>query len=197
MNNKSIKIESLSKKEKNAVNQGLKDVKEGNLVRYESVDDFLEEMDRWWKDMPKWKRALTRLWYRIKSLPHDIWWGLKWRIVPRHKYNRLHTGLPPGYYDPCYSIPRAIFVATEKFVEGTRDTVDWEDEVGHSQAWKTFTEAAEWFKQNKKILDEGGIPERLESETWEENWKRELAWTEEKNQHLMNIMKHIDYMWYP
>lgn len=157
----------------------------------------LEEIDREWRETPMWKKLAWRFWWWLKRLPGDIWWGIKWRIVPKHKYNRLDTGLPPGYYDPCYSIPRAVFVTTERFVEETRETVAWEWDKDHLEAWKAFTGAVEWFRKNKDLLDDGGYIEKLDGESWDDCWKRELDWQEEKNQHLMNIMKYIDFMWYP
>lgn len=196
-----IKIENMSKKTQEKVGEGLKDVEEGRYKTYSSVSEFFEEFDRKWENRTRWQKfkdfLYYRMWRRMIDIPSDILWWFKWRVIPRHRYNYLQTGLEPGYYDPSYSLPLGLFYTTEMFIEGTKDVVDWDGTEDHQEAWKAFTEAVQWYHDNRKELGGEGDLEKREDETYQECWKRELAWRDERNEHLSNIIRYIDFMWYP
>ena len=44
------------------------------------------------------------------------WWVL-WRFHPRHRYNVVKTGLPPGYYDAPEAMLHACFSLLKDYVE--------------------------------------------------------------------------------
>src|SRR5665213_1368728 len=46
-----------------------------------------------------------------------LWWKLQHTYNHRHQYNRLDTGLPPGYYDPTTQILHAVMNCFRQYME--------------------------------------------------------------------------------
>lgn len=88
----------------------------------------------------------VRVKYRIYI--EDPIWNLKYRFVPKHKYNIVDTGLEPGYYDSCTRIPYAAFNELVRFVEHQENHghVDWSATEQHAAAWKEMHELVDWWK---------------------------------------------------
>lgn len=59
---------------------------------------------------------------------HNLWWKFNHTFVKRHQYNRLDTGLPPGYYDPCTTILYAVMNALKHYIEHGAKEFAWGDE---------------------------------------------------------------------
>lgn len=53
----------------------------------------------------------------LKKL-HDAKWWLYHRFHPKHRYNLVHTGLKPGYYDKDWLMFNACFNLLKDYVEG-------------------------------------------------------------------------------
>lgn len=57
------------------------------------------------------KIDLSGIKYRLYKFFYDFplrWW-FNHRFVPKHRYNIIRTGLPPGYYDPDDQLLHGIF----------------------------------------------------------------------------------------
>jgi hypothetical protein len=75
---------------------------------------------RWWR-----KRG-PRITHLIVSAPRNAWWMLMHRFHPRHRYNIVRTGLPPGYYDPDTRMMHAMMTCLSEYLRahGGADTMD-------------------------------------------------------------------------
>jgi len=114
---------------------------------------------------------------------YDAWWGIMHRVVPKHRYNMLPTGLPPGYYDPDTQITHAVFTCARKFVlSDGAGMVDWEAGAGHAEAWGKLTKAVAWWEAASEAERDRGFMNEKEAEL---------------DEHLQNIISVLGYMWYP
>jgi hypothetical protein len=144
-----------------------------------------------------WKRRLI----------HDPYWWVRHRLPP-HRYNILHTGLKPGYYDPDTRFLHAIMEEVCSYVKITEETVDrtWQPEK-----WAPLLATAEWWPRYKQWSDT-----QYDSPLWEEARKAHEAgdreashraymklneieerWEQEADDYLVAIMKVRRGIWYP
>jgi hypothetical protein len=128
-------------------------------------------------------RWYERLWWRACRACKDTQWWFRHRFEPRHRYHFVSTGLPPGYYDPDLRLIHALFNETSRFVERTRGVVAWDADEGHSEAWRAFTGAAEWWVTHKGTLFD-------DPRTEEAEWR-------EAEEHMMAVIENLRVMWYP
>lgn len=61
------------------------------------------------------------MWWRTKW-PYNLYMWVLYRIHPRHKYNLLKTGLPPGYYDLDTRLLYSIMNEFKEFYENPNTT---------------------------------------------------------------------------
>jgi len=115
------------------------------------------------------------------SIPGNIWWRFRYRLVRKHQYHKLDTGFKPGYYDPCVSIPAALFEETSRFVDRTEEMINWEIDTGHHEAWNAFKSARDFWR--------GGYGERFGTD--------EFDYSDEAKELLCGIINHVEFMWYP
>lgn len=123
--------------------------------------------------------AIIDLWYTVGSRLQDAIWWFRHRFVPRHRYNIVRTGLPPGYYDPDERLIWAFFTTTAKYVEDTEGVIDW---ARNPEAWAAYKSAADWWKAHKDTLFE-------DCETDEAEWL-------EVRKHMNAVTEHLRCMWY-
>lgn len=157
----------------------------------------------WWVE---WNRV-TRKHYPVRVFLHNTlpttfarlhrrwvknpYWAIVHRINPRHRYHVMKTGLPPGYYDPDTRLLYAVMNEVQRFVEGTKDSVDWVENTGHEDAWHVFNDAVDWWRRYQDYVrgeEEGKFEYDREVQ--------ERLHTEADN-HLARIMLRRQYLWYP
>jgi hypothetical protein len=190
---------------------------------FEAWDEEREDCHRmgmkWWDEQGRRTRQLYpfRDWlhhdftYFIsrwkRRLIHDPSWWVRHRLPP-HRYNILHTGLKPGYYDPCTRFLHAIMEEVCDYVKVTEDVVDrtWQPEK-----WAPLLAAAEWWPKYKYWTEH-----EFDDSRWEDAQKAREAgdkeaqhraymalneieekWEQEADDHLVAIMKVRRGIWYP
>ena len=78
--------------------------------------------------VPRWITGLHRLLKRNS----DVLWELKWRFIPKHRYNLVRTGLKPGYYDQDTRILHACLALMGEYIEeegGEQKLREWSTEL--------------------------------------------------------------------
>jgi hypothetical protein len=119
----------------------------------------------------------------------NLRWWLAYRLIPRHRHHIIRTTLRPGYYDPCMRLESALFDVTQEFWDYTKNVVDWYWNQQHAGAGDAFEAATEFWKANRKLLQEGGSsPEEM---------KKVDQLREQAQEHLLAIVKYLGHMWYP
>lgn len=92
-------------------------------------------------------------------------WALRYRFDPKHQYNIVRTGLPPGYYDTDYRLLHAVMalvcehVAAEGGVERMVAGIDdlrknhqlWAGVTSDPSTWDEQTKA--WVAENEKNIN--------------------------------------------
>lgn len=79
-------------------------------------------------DAPGWIQALHKQFYRIS----DARWWLKYRLLPKHQYHLVRTGLEPGYHDYDERMLHAAMALLCKYVaecEGEEALTLWTDHL--------------------------------------------------------------------
>lgn len=168
-----------------------------------TMEEFLEELKT---PFTLWERVR----YGVPRFFSDLYWAIKHRIIPKHKYHIIRTGLKPGYYDPDTRILHCIFSEVYNWAEYNnpiiaeneeyvsvydrpltlKDDGEWlvNEKNGRTshfigdQNVKLLVDAAEWWGDNKdKFFDEYG---------------EEGGFDMELKKHLGNIIQRLDYLWY-
>lgn len=131
-------------------------------------------------------RSLANRWsnlvYVIRTGFTNAYWWVVHRIIPKHRYHVVKTGLPPGYYDPCVRVLAALFNEMHEFVayqtdERNEHRWNWTSSPEHEEAWAVFQEAAAF---SQRYLN----PEA----EWEvEDEATELA---------KKVLDNLSFMWY-
>lgn len=168
----------------------------------------------------KWQGFKHSLWIKIRnSRSGDLWWKFKWKFIPSHQYNKLHTGLPLGYYDPDTQILYAVMNSLKRFMEegaphfswGTEDlSAAWADNEewvkAHQKNLEELREAKKeldeiydwWVNRYLKISDEHeALSLSQMTKRWREIHDLENELEEEANEMLAKLMKHRRSLWYP
>lgn len=161
-------------------------------------DDDLEDLGLILDDEPykpnlifrvrEWLRWGGPIWVnRLYNRTRDAWWWLLHRVVPRHRYHVVRTGLKPSYYDPDWRITFAVFQIVAEFKHHVDGLICWDHDPGHELAWKAICAATAWWEGGAKqhILD-GDLS--LDAEA---SLDAELA------SHFAAIGHALPYMWYP
>lgn len=88
---------------------------------------------------------------RISMRLKDWKWNILHRFHPRHRYNKVDTGLPPGYYDPCTRMIYACFNDLVRFVDHMNEhqVIDWDDCEQSQQEWKEMNVLYTWWKERE------------------------------------------------
>lgn len=144
---------------------------------YETIPDF-------WDDI--WSFGI------VKKLSNIKWWFFH-RFHPKHRYNVIKTSLKPGYHDPDNRMFYAAFNLLCEFVEEAGDMINWEDEAGHSKAWKEMSELYDWWNNIRPHREE-----RWENEnpkpTLPDHIERTLGIFAQKNRELPEVIKYHEYL---
>ena len=163
---------------------------------------------RWWP-VRHWLHWAFPIWLAVwkrRLITQPIWW-VRHRLPP-HRYHVLPTGLPPGYYDPDTRFLHAIMEEVCRYVEITKETIDWDYDEEHRIAWKTLTEAVAFWKGYKHFrkheFDSPRYERAEQAKTKEEKHAVYLAihaeeekWENQADAHLIAIMKIRRGIWYP
>ena len=81
-------------------------------------------------------------WYRIKMRHlNDIKYWFLYRLVNKHKYHRVETGLKPNYYEVETRMLHANFNMLKEYVEG---------EVSFMQLWRKDEGDTDWISDARK-----------------------------------------------
>jgi len=125
--------------------------------------------------------------WRLPSYhPYHVTWWLLHRLHPQHQYHVIRTTLRPGYNDPCMRLESAILDTTQKFLEETEGLIGWDWCEGHTEAHTAFREAAAFWKEHRNSI-QGGLLHGEEEEQVQA----------QANAHMLAVIKHLGYMWYP
>lgn len=114
---------------------------------------------RYWLQEALWKRQVLRRARRVRARLQDLVWALRYRLVPRHRYHELATGLAPGYHDLRTRQLHALFDSFARFYAheaGPHGHVDWSAEEPYARAFAEMGELYRWWTQER--------PARLERE---------------------------------
>lgn len=114
------------------------------FIRYDSVDEMMEDFDRSWKNRPTLKKAYHFLYHKTR----DLKWWILYRFHPKHRYHLIHTGLKPNYYDTDILMEATIIRLFLDYIEHEKpfEIFDTEDEI-HAEAWKRIKFLYEYFKK--------------------------------------------------
>lgn len=89
-----------------------------------------------WRKIRRSARKLTR---NLRWMPRNIYWWFVHRLVPRHKYHVIYTGLTPGYHDGFDRIVWGSFTILEQHVKIRPDYSD--DRIDPKlSTWKRYEE---------------------------------------------------------
>ena len=118
-----------------------------NNKEYETIEEYIDSLPP-----PTWKDKIR--WFFTRDLPDSYWWFVH-RLIPKHRYHMIRTGLKPGYHDPCVRLICAIMEETVMYVDLAGKMFVWDDDDLHCQAWKAYTNAANFWKENKERFLDG------------------------------------------
>ncbi len=97
-----------------------------------------------------WIQEKVSLWFRVKWMRiKDVKWWFLHRFHPKHRYNVVDTGLPPGYYDVDTLMLHSVFNLFHEFMKRQHSPnchVDWTCDE-HIEEWTEMNEIWEWWKQ--------------------------------------------------
>lgn len=145
----------------------------------------MEEWDAWEQEA---RGGHPFLWFLLQTVPLNLsvtWrkfvtepiWQLKYRLVPRHRYNIVRTGLKPGYYDQDMRLLHAAMTLLDSYVDevgGIEELEEWTGELAEflepygqgaadsqREAQEAFAEVWKWWhywrpereKLEKELLD--------------------------------------------
>ena len=172
---------------------------------------FYETLPDLWDDI--WRYGIHRFFHNLK-------WKILHRYYPRHQYHIVRTRLEPGYYDPDTQIFEATFALLCEYVEKNIkwQTINWESDEPHSEAWKEMNELVHWYKEiypnreeefekqrpeprvdfkrsmDEKFKDEPDVIAHKEFRN--EWWEKEKEWAEEDEAMLIRVIKLRPFLWY-
>lgn len=151
--------------------------------------------------------------HRLKRIK----WKIYHRFIPRYQYNIIRTSLKPGYYDPDMRILYAVMDIASKFVEDTKDTIDWNDNQRLQEVHEDLTSVHKWWTEERPAIIQriDSIYESMVEDDDEDLWDGdhpaklerrrlmtlagELDDTLKIQQTIMliKVCRHLPYMWYP
>ena len=145
------------------------------------------------------------------------WWVLH-RIHPKHRYHKVDTGLPPGYYDPDILIFESTFALLCRFVKYNikHDIINWDGDDHHKTAWKEMNELVYWYTTIRPTREDdldrlrpegdiapimlGNTPMTPEVQAYKDYlalcMQRDAEWAEEDEKNLIRVIKLRSYLWY-
>jgi len=121
--------------------------------------------DGWDEWNAKTKAEQPIKWFFLKTIP-DVWkttvywklehivvrqlyWGFKYRFIPKHQYNIVKPRtLSPDYHNPYSVLLHASFEVLVNFIEFERDHgyVDWMATTQHSEFWYEANKLMYWWQ---------------------------------------------------
>ena len=151
---------------------------------------------------------------KVLSSVDEILWALRHRFDPRHRYNILKTGLPPGYYDPDQQILYAVMTAFAQWAE-TNHALDSEIILAENTGFED-PETAKYYQERKESFDDfreayhmwlryGRDPQkyreevcfaRRENGTLDYNFDLDQEIKKESARMVCLVAKHLTHLWY-
>lgn len=104
---------------------------------------------------------------KIIKRTKDIIWEIKYRVIPKHRYHVIKTGLPPGWHDRDDVLISTIFKILVDFVEEENpfEHFDTEESLDKDN-WVKVKELYNWVKNDwPKIKENGHWSDYYELET--------------------------------
>lgn len=127
------------------------------------------------------KKAIILPVHRIALRIHNVLWAVRHRFHPRHRYNMIKTGLPPGYYDVDTLMLHGCFSLLCRYVEdecgGADDLLKWTKDLMSNPDHN----APDGCLENQA----NGQLKALELYLW---WKHELPAMKKRRNDLMDIL---------
>jgi hypothetical protein len=123
----------------------------------------------------KWGRCCRRV--------CDVKYWFLYRFHPRHHYNIVRTGLPPGYYDKDVLLLHACFNLLKDFVEREKpfDHFDIEAE-SRKDIWIEIRSLYDWWTKIRPARGDG-------------IFEQHGAWDQEDNEYLIRLINVRGHLW--
>lgn len=93
-------------------------------------------------------RFFSRKWYWVTRK----YWKLQHTYNPKYKYNKLDTGLKPGYYDPSESIKGAIFTSVVKYCK--KNHFVWDESYDKCRVRLDLQKISDWHTIGRPRIEE-------------------------------------------
>lgn len=113
-----------------------------------------------------WEWMEENIIWTVEMAWRDLRSWFRYRLIPRHRYHIIRTGLRPGYYDIDYRILHGMFSLLVDYVEKEKcfERIDWDWAEDQREVFKEIRELYHWWKEErpsrKDPLDE--IPDDFE-----------------------------------
>ena len=136
--------------------------------------------------------TIPRKWGRFTHRLSNAWWALRHRFDPRHRYNIVRTGLPPGYYDVD---DRMFHVCFHLFAEMMPMAIEkWDMEASpHKEIWDEAKVIYQWWTEVRpKRVDPYDESSRL---VYREAFKVEQGYDREDQEMFERLTKIRPYLW--
>lgn len=130
------------------------------LKKWRIQKPIAETMDGWYDWKENAKKEYPIRYYFQETLPHIIkhwwlkyvdrpYWELKYRLIPKHRYHMMDTGLTPAYYELNVRMLHACFNEFKDFYEYQlrRGYGDWikDESKEYQDNWAEMTALYDWW----------------------------------------------------
>ena len=144
------------------------------------------------------RKVRTNLYYPVKRFFRDIKCWFLYRFHPKHRYNLVDTGLPPGYYDKDYLMLHACFHLLKTFVEGELggiEKLDYWDTVSFKVSGCCSKKELDALRKRDKEIKDLYLwwNKRVNREVG--TWKDEVKHNDEDEKMLCRLMKIRLFLW--
>jgi hypothetical protein len=150
----------------------------------------------------------------MKDKIKDIYWWIKHRIDPRHRYHVIKTGLKPGYYDIDHLLLHGCFSLLVRFVEEEKcfEHINWDSDPVHQCVASEIEDLYHWWKfefpkrettLNALLLimypNDKDLKENKNRKLYEQASERynflEQYYIEEENYNLKRLISIKEFLW--
>jgi hypothetical protein len=168
---------------------------------------FALEWDEWGKFEADYKARRPIAYFVYRSLPlevcvakrriRDAYWWVIHRVHPRHHYNIVRTGLPPGYYEIDTRMLYACFWLLKRFVEKERpgEFINWDSTPEHAAAWKEITSLYDWWTKERPHREEKDPYRDGDEDAIRASVEFETKCEEEDDRNLARLIAVRRYLW--
>jgi len=149
---------------------------------------------------------------RKKYFLERKYWKLQHTYNPKYKYNKLDTGLKPGYYDPSEQIKGAIFTSVTKYCKDNQFV--WDETYLRCKIRIDLQNISDWHNIQRPKLENSleNLLKNYQNDdilgyfdcgefSPDDRYSKQVDYLEEKiariDTKMMQLaIKHLDYIWY-